>query len=274
MPNDAMPAPPPMAVRPPTPPQQTGQPAPVPGQPPAAPPPPMKTIEVFNAPLFAQAIQLLKDERQKGFRIDVETDSTVALDQQAEQQSRTEFLKVAGSFFQSSLPMMQAVPQMVPVLGKVFLWVMRAFPVGTELEGAFEDGIAKLEGLDPQALGGLMGGGQQAGKAQQMQMKQQIAQQQLQASQARTQAEITKAQLSAQSSQQDHQVDIATHQMDMQAARQDAALDTQRNQLEAQRLAQEEQLAQADHARALEQAQIAHSTPLAPQKLPFLGGQK
>lgn len=270
---------PPMASRPPMapamPPRPPGAPQPpmgqqpAPSQPQAAPAPPMPTQEVFNAPLFAQAVQLLRDERQKGFRIDVETDSTVALDQQSEQQAAGEMVKAVGAFMQSALPMMQQIPQMVPLMGDVLLFYLRRFPIGVELEGKFEDAIAKLEGLSPASLGGMMSGGAQAGKAQEQQLKQQMLQQQASAAQARTQAELQKSQLEMQSAQQDHATDIATHQMDMQLEQQKAAVAQQRNNLDAAQLAREEQVAQADHARVLEQAAITRSQPLMPQKLPF-----
>ena len=45
------------------------------------------TQTVFDVATFDAALQLLQDQRQRGFRIDIETDSTVMADAQAEQQA-------------------------------------------------------------------------------------------------------------------------------------------------------------------------------------------
>lgn len=248
-----------------------GQPIGAPAPQGPAPPPPQ---QIFDAQTFAMACQLMQDERQRGFRIDVETDSTVAVDQEGEQKSAMEMVKAVGGFMQSAMPMMQSIPQSIPLFGKILLFLLRRFPIGMELEGAFQDTIEKLEGMDPSALHQMMGAnGPNAGKQQIMQIKQQIAQGQMQANQAKTQAEIQKAQLAAQASAQDHQVDLEGHAMDMRLESLKAQVDMQRTQMEAAALGREQQAAQADHARAMAEAAMGtgdKNRVLQPQRMPFM----
>lgn len=253
--------------------------APPGGPPQGAPPaPPQSTTPVFNNQLFAMAVQLLRDERQKGFRIDVETDSTVAVDQEGEQKAAMQMIQAVGGFMQSAMPMMQSIPAAIPLFGKLVLFVLRRFPIGVELEGSVEDTIAKLEGMDQGALGSMMQeNGPNAGKQKLAEVKQQIAQGQLQANQAKVQAEIQKAQLTAQSDQMAHQADIEGHQMDMQVEAMKAHADAQRAQIDQEGLQHEQLAAQADHQRVMEQTaakaaadQMKGSPPLAPQRLGFM----
>lgn len=239
--------------------------------------PPAQTVPVFNAQKFAAAIQLLSDERQRGFRIDVETDSTISIDEEAEQASAMKMVQAVGGFLQSGMPMMQAMPQAIPLFGKMLMFLFRRFPIGTELESAFEDSIAKLEGADPAALGSMMQqNGPHAGKAEMMQIKQQIAQGQQQSAQAKVQAEIQKAQMQMQSAAQDHATDVQTHQMEMQIEATKARVDLQRSEMEADELRNEQAAAQANHVRAMTElaAKPPPGPPLPPQKLPFMQGNR
>ena len=81
--------------------------------------------------IFEQAVALLREERLRGFRVDVETDSTVMLDQAEEQGKRTEFLAAAGTFLETALPVVQAVPEIAPLVGEMLLFTVRGFRAGS-----------------------------------------------------------------------------------------------------------------------------------------------
>lgn len=269
-------APPAMHAPPPRPPMlPMGGGMPPTGQPPAQPaPPPVPMVDQFNAPLFMSAIQLLRDERQRGFRIDIETDSTIVPDQAGERKDAMDMVQAIGAFMQSALPMVQAMPAMLPLIGKILLFMVRRFPISSELESAFEDGIAKLE----QAAG--QGGGMQGPQAQ-MQAKQQadqasanakiqVAQVQSQTAQLNAKNDLQVEQLKQQTAVQDHQMDMHEIQTEAQAQAANDQRDTQRALLE-------EQMAQAEHARRMTpppQPAVGLGAPLMPQKLPFMAGPK
>jgi hypothetical protein len=97
------------------------------------------------------AIQLLKTEPSRGFRIEVASDSLVEMDEATEKQSRMEFLTAAGQFLERALPVAQQVPEMAPLMGEMLLYGVRAFKGGRPMEAAFDDAIAKLTAPKPPA---------------------------------------------------------------------------------------------------------------------------
>ena len=96
-------------------------------------------------PLFQQATELLKQDPLRTFRIDIETDSTIEPDEQAEKQARTEFLNTVGTFMERGLPIAQAAPEMVPLMGSMILFAVRGFRTGRELEAEFEQAMEALK---------------------------------------------------------------------------------------------------------------------------------
>lgn len=97
-----------------------------------------------DAQYAEQAIQLMKSEPARGFRIEVASDSLVEMDEASEKQSRTEFMTAFGSVMRESLPMVQAAPELGPLIGEVLTFVVRTFKGGRSLENVLEQTIAKM----------------------------------------------------------------------------------------------------------------------------------
>jgi hypothetical protein len=113
-----------------------------------------KTIELMSglaeqAPEFQQnfmpALQLLRNDRMRSFRIDIETDSTIAVDETADKQAATEFLTAMGNYMASSLPMAQQARELLPVIGQGAVFLARRFRAGRQLEGSIEASFQALE---------------------------------------------------------------------------------------------------------------------------------
>src|SRR6185503_17433207 len=94
--------------------------------------------------MFAAAVKLLRDDKLRGFRIDIETDSLIEPDQQQTQQARSEFLAAVGQFLAQAVPLGQTMPQFMPLLGRMLLFGVRGFRAGHDLEAAFEQLIDDL----------------------------------------------------------------------------------------------------------------------------------
>jgi hypothetical protein len=153
---------------------------------------------VMNTPdaqYVQQAIQLMKSEPSRGFRIEVASDSLVEMDEASEKASRTEFMTAFGSVMRESLPMIQAAPEMGNLIGEVLMFVVRTFKGGLQLENVLEQTIAKMNEPKPE---------QQGPSPEQMQMQ---AQQQLE--QAKLQQTMQSEQLKMQSAQQMEPIEIA-----------------------------------------------------------------
>jgi len=127
---------------------QPGQPsqAPMPPQAPQKPPQlPKQVQETLESPTQEDLIGLMKDDGLRSYRIDIETDSTIAADEQAEKQSRQEFVTVLGGMLQQALPVAQQVPELVPVIGEALLFLTRAYRTGRQLEDTIENAVAAIE---------------------------------------------------------------------------------------------------------------------------------
>lgn len=139
-------APPMQAPQPPMPPPVPGIPLPQgvmppqmqPQQPPAPP-------QINARQLFDEALDLLRKDKLRSFRIQVETNSTVEPNATEEQQARVEFLGVVTNFLAQAQEMAAAYPMIMPVLGKMLLFGCRGFNVGREVESSLEGLIADLE---------------------------------------------------------------------------------------------------------------------------------
>jgi len=199
--------------------QQTGQ---QPPPPPQMPPIPEEMEELLENPTWEEVYALLKDNAMRCFRIDIETDSTIKADQEAEKQARVEFLTAVGAFMGQAQQVAETRPEMMPLLMDMLMFGIRAFPVGKTLETTFEITRKKLEKAanNPQPRPDP-----EMAKVQgEMQLKQQQAQADQQAAQAKAQA--------------DTQANQAKIQADGQAAtikaNNDAALQKQKLEAELQ----------------------------------------
>lgn len=87
------------------------------------------------------AIQLLTEKGpnpMRMFRIEVAADSLIHLDEQQEKQDRSEFLQSISGFMTSVAPLVQGQPAMLPLIGELLKFGVRAFKVGKTVESAFD----------------------------------------------------------------------------------------------------------------------------------------
>ncbi len=129
-------------------------PLPMGGPPPAMGQPPMGQMQTFmgqpslppeiqgrfqGLKRISDAIQLLRNERLRGFRVDIEVDSTIFGDSESEKKERVQFMTTVTQFLQQSMMMSNQVPEIAPLLGKFLQFGVRGFHVGRDLELAIEE---------------------------------------------------------------------------------------------------------------------------------------
>jgi hypothetical protein len=146
-----------------------------------------------NDPTFQQAVKLIKSDKARSYQIDIETDSTVFEDAEQEKQSRVELLTAMGGFAQQWMPVVQAAPEMMPLVGEMLAFGARGFKAARSLE----DKIDEV-----------------------MQAIQQRMSQPPQPPPPDPAVEKVKAEM--QRDEQTHQMDMATKQIDFQMKQQDA----------------------------------------------------
>lgn len=152
-----------------------------------------------DAQYVEQAIQLLKNEPQRNFQIDIESDSLVEIDQNQDKQDRLEFLSAASGFMEKAIQGAQLMPTSGPLMAEMMLFGIRGFKVGATLEGSFEKAIEAMKAEQEQKA-------QQTPPPDQEQIKMQAEQQ----------AAQTKMQFDGQMKQLEMQQTMQIEQMKLQ----------------------------------------------------------
>jgi hypothetical protein len=88
--------------------------------------------------LIPQAMELLKNNPMRTFRIEVATDSMLYADESQEKQDRVEFLQATSQFIEKAIQGAQAVPELTPLLMDLLKFGVQGFRVGRTLEGEFD----------------------------------------------------------------------------------------------------------------------------------------
>jgi hypothetical protein len=178
--------------------------------------------------LIPQAIELLRNEAAKNFRIEVTSDSMIYQDEQQEKADRMAFLQAVGGFFAQAVPMVQATPELAPMAIEMLKFGVTAFKAGKQLEGIIDETADKLREQAKMAEGQPK---PPTPEVQKMQMQMQIEQAKMQASQA---SETAKAQAEAQKLQMEAQLEQQKMQMQMQLEKAKQEYQAQENQLKFQ----------------------------------------
>jgi hypothetical protein len=79
-------------------------------------------------------IALLRNDKMRSFRIDVETDQTGQADENLEKQRRVEMLNVVGGFLERGIAIVAKAPEMGPVIQEFLQITARGFRTGKGLE--------------------------------------------------------------------------------------------------------------------------------------------
>lgn len=181
---------------------------PMPGQP-LMPPKemPEEVQEQLEQPSWEQVEGLIRNQEIRCYRIDIETDSTIKADEEAEKAARVEFLTAAGGFIKEAAQVQN--PDIQPLLMEMLMFGVRSFKAGRDLEGEFEIAMKKLKKsaenpAPPQPSPEML---------------------QMQADQQNNQAKMQMA-------DQQHQMEMAQRQQEQQTQ---AQIEQHKNEMEAQR---------------------------------------
>lgn len=190
-----------------------------PGLPTPPPPDPLQMAVQQAAQRINAAIDLIRNERLRGFRVDIEVDSTIYGDAVQEKADRTEFITSVTKYLQTSMEMSAQVPEMTPLLGKLLQFAVRGFRVGRDLESSIEEfcdqaiKLAKQKQQEAQSKPNPEQIKAQA-QAQQAQATMQSANARAQADVAKSKADVQAAQIDSQTNQQQAQAEVARQQME------------------------------------------------------------
>lgn len=231
-----------------------GQAMPQMAAPPLAPAQPQSpSKQTFNDEVMA----LLRNDRMRGFLIDIETDSTIQPDEDAEKQRRTEFVTGVGTFIKEAGAVLPSAPALAPMFKEMLLFVVRGYRAGRSLEEVIERSM--------DALGQQLQQPQPDPEQQklEMQMQAEQAKMQMQMQMDQQKLALEKEKLSLQ-----HQVEMAKLQMEQQ--RQVQELEMERAKLELARVEGEQkiqlEMQKAQMDAELERMKTEHEMQLADMK--------
>jgi len=100
---------------------------------------------------FPQALQLLRDDRLRTFRVDIETDSTIATDEAENQARWAQYMQSVTSIFSNVAEIQQFRPELMHPMLESALGAIRSLRTGRNVEGAWERAIGEIEDADAQA---------------------------------------------------------------------------------------------------------------------------
>lgn len=219
--------------------------------------------------LIPQALALLRCEPCRSFRIDIEADSMVQIDEETDKQSRLEFLGAVSGFLKEVANGASANPKLAPLMVSMLGFGVRGFKIGKAIEGEIDTAMDQFKADAQQPAPpspDLM-------KIQaETQSKAADRQQEFQFEQQRTQLEVWKAQQI-----QEAQARDSAQQQQLEAQR-DAQRQQYEQQMEMLRMANDKRMGELEtqirvlvaliqSRTAIQVAQIGHAATETPEQI-------
>jgi hypothetical protein len=95
--------------------------------------------KITEAPTIEQVLTFLKNNKAKAFTLDIETDSTILIDEQGEKERRAEFINVLTPMLQQIGQMVTATPESAEFCGALLKFAIAPYRAGRELDGAVDN---------------------------------------------------------------------------------------------------------------------------------------
>jgi hypothetical protein len=200
-----------------------------------------------------QAIQLLQDNLNRRFRIDIETDSTVRADMSRSQEQMNLFMQGTAQFVQGMTQAAQIAPQMLPAMIEVYLAFARRFKLGKQAE----DAIESLSQMGEQ-LAQMAQQQQSQPSPEEVKAKQAMALEEKKA-EIFERTEMKKLEFDRQKNDQALQFQREKQQLDMERADWQAANENARAE---QQFVRDQERGDLEHTRKLEQSDTEHRRKL------------
>lgn len=97
-----------------------------------------------------QVMEFLHDQRIRAFSLDIETDSTIQPDENAEKQRRSEFLTALGGTLAQLAPMVQQRPETAPFAAELLKFAVAPFRPGRSMDAAIDEFADKMKEMAAQ----------------------------------------------------------------------------------------------------------------------------
>ncbi len=226
----------------------------------APPPSPEQIAQQKAVDMFAKAVKLLRNDKLRGFRIDIETDSLIEPDQQEMQAARSQLMTAISQFLPEAIKAGAQAPELKPLMARLLMFFLRGFKASRDIESAFEQFIddmtrdaAKPKPPPPPTPDQV--------KAQMMQQQQENENKRMEAQAMMDQQNHDREQ---QAKQADAQLEQQKAAAEFQLEQQRSALELQamREKMEMERQQQEMQLAFEERKLALQERAAQHAATI------------
>lgn len=97
-----------------------------------------------------QVVKLLRDQGLRPFALDIETDSTISPDEDAQKQRATEFLAAFGGFLKEAMPAVEQLPQIAPLMSDTMKYVASQYRAGRELDQSIDEFADQMKAMAAQ----------------------------------------------------------------------------------------------------------------------------
>jgi type II secretory pathway pseudopilin PulG len=185
--------------------QQTGQ------QPPEIPPEVQQQLqqaqELLAKPSWEDVLGLLKNDVQRAYRIDIETNSTIDASASEDKQDISDLLNALSQFMNGIAPLVQEGVMPADVAKEMLLAVCRRYTFGPQLE----DALMKMQAPQPKT-----------DPADEAKLK--IAQTQAQVAEAEANARMAEIQMEMKAKEQEHAMKMQEMAAEMQLAQEEMAM--------------------------------------------------
>lgn len=207
--------------------------------PPMAPPPPAPDPLQKIDEMKQQIMDLLRDDKKRSYRIQIASDSMIAIDQQQQQQDGAMLIQQAGQFFDQMRGLVDQYPPLLDFSISLFQNMIKRMKGGKELDGIFTKAM--------QQIGEIAKAKEEAAKQPPPPDPTTLeVQGRLQIAQVESQAKIQVMQMEMQDKATKNQLAYQEQQLKMQRDQLSAQLDIQKQQTEEYFKQQELALAQQE----------------------------
>lgn len=207
--------------------------------PPMAPPPSAPDPQQLIDSMKQEIVALLRDNRKRSYRIQIASDSMIAIDQQQQQQDGAMLIQQAGQFFDQMRGLVEQYPPLLDFSISLFQNMIKRMKGGKELDGIFTKAM--------QQIGEIAKAKEEAAKQPPPPDPTTLeVQGRLQIAQVESQAKIQVMQMELQDKATKNQLAYQEQQLKMQRDQLSAQLDIQKQQTEEYFKQQELALAQQE----------------------------
>lgn len=202
------------------------------------PPPPDPQILIMMK--VGKALELLRDDVRRNYRIDIETDSTIFGDKYQDREDATEFITALGTFMKNFETLAQAEPDSLPLLAKTLQWGVRKFRTGRDLESEIDNFVNKMVKKSKQLK-------DNPPPSPEMQKAQASIEQEKMKGQIQAQNDERDAQRQERDDQRQFSLDQAKDQREREKMQMEAQVEQMKAELEKQKMIMEMQMAREKH---------------------------